>query len=76
MIRGRAESDLELLLIELEYAMAEWRFEFASLRRQGASDDAERWRSKMSAANYALEIALLLLSDGSTRREDAGARFN
>jgi hypothetical protein len=76
VITGRAESDLELLLIELEYAMAEWRLEFASLLRTGGPDDAKRWRSKMSAANYALEIALLLLSDGSTRREDADARFN
>lgn len=76
MTTGRAESDLEALLIELEYAMAEWRLEFASLRQQGASHDTERWRSKMNAAAYALEIALLLLSDASTRREDAGPRFN
>ena len=76
MIKGRAESNVELAVIELEYAMAEWRVEYASLRPAGESRDGRRWRCKVIAANHAFEIARLLLSDCSTRHRDAGMRLN
>ena len=76
MIKGRVESDVELALIELEYAMAEWRVEYASLRPAGESRDGRRWRCKVIAANYAFDLARLLLSDGSTRQRDAVPRLN
>jgi hypothetical protein len=76
VIKGRVESDVELALIELEYAMAEWRVEYASLRPAGESRDGRRWRCKVIAANHAFDLARLLLSDGSTRQRDAVPRLN
>ena len=76
MIKGRAESDFQLALIELEYAMAAWIIDYSSLRPADKSHEAKRWRSKLSAANHAVEIARLLLGDCLTRHRDAGARLN